>query len=77
MVGIHSVLVDGCRLSRQQHMIPVPVRRHIDFAVCTMMTGDAGLGSGVAHTVTTPGDGSCFYIKHVLLGATQGFWPPS
>lgn len=52
-------------------MISVPVKRHILFAVYTMMTGDAGLGSGVAHTVTTPGDSSCFYIKHALLGANE------
>lgn len=71
MVGIHNVTVDGCLLRRQQHMISVPVKKHILFAVYTMMTGDAGLGSGVAHTVTTPGDGFCFYIKHALLGANE------
>lgn len=52
-------------------MISVPVKKHILSAVYTMMTGDAGLGFGVAHTVTTPGDGSCFCFKHALLGANK------
>lgn len=66
MVGIHNVPVDGRLLSRQQHMISVPVQKHILFAAYTTMTGNAGLGSGVAHAITTPEDGSCFYVKHAL-----------
>lgn len=53
MVGIHNVTVDGYLLRRQQHIISVPVKKHILFAVYTLKTDDTGLGSGVAHTVAT------------------------
>lgn len=64
MVGIHNVTVDKCLLRLQQHMISVPVKKHILFTVYTMMTGNAGLDQVLLTPLTLHEMAPVFYIKH-------------